>query len=368
MRKLFFLLLFIRSISIWAQEQVVNTAVMDTLSTTVIGHLGVGGYVDSYYSYSFNQPANNKDPFFVSNDRMNEITINLAYIDLKYKSTNFRARLVPGFGTYMNSNYANEQGSLKNIVEGNVGVRLSAKRNIWLDVGVLGSPYTNESAISKDHLMYTRSFAPQNVPYYLSGAKLTVPLSKIVTATLYLLNGWQVIEDNNNGKSLGTQLEVRPNGRMLFNWDTYVGNERSSLHPDFGTRYFTDLYWIYKASKKFDATSCVYIGSQDRTNAGSATWGTFNFIGRYSFSEVISLSGRVEYFSDLQGVHVLTQSGGLGFETYSSGLCLNYSANHNALFRLEAREFMSPKAVYLDQNQNPTQINMQVTASLTAWF
>ncbi len=351
-----------------AQEGVVNTAVMDTLTATTIGHLGIGGYVDSYYSYSFNQPAKNRDPFFVSNDQLNEITINLAYLDLRYKSTNFRARLVPGFGTYMNANYINESGSLKNFVEGNVGVRLFAKRDIWLDVGVFGSPYTNESAISKDHLMYTRSFAPQNVPYYLSGAKLTIPLSDKVTTTLYLLNGWQVIQDNHNGKSLGTQVELRPNPKMLFNWDTYIGDERSTLHPDFRMRYFTDLYWIYKASKKFDATSCVYIGSQDRINISQATWGTINFIGRYYFKDALSLSGRIEYFKDADGVFQLTQLGTLGFETYSSGLCLNYSPNHNALFRLEAREFFSPKTVYLDKDQHPTSTNTQITASLTAWF
>ena len=165
-------------LSFFVSAQVVNTATMDTLETTVIGHLGVGAYVDSYYGYDFNKPANGNVPYFVTSARHNEFTINLAYIDLRYKSSNFRARFVPGFGTYMNANYAAEPGTLKNVVEANVGVCLSGKRNFWLDVGVLGSPYTNESAISKDHLMYTRSLAPENVPYYLSGMKLTMPVNE----------------------------------------------------------------------------------------------------------------------------------------------------------------------------------------------
>lgn len=368
MNRLTCLILVCVAYQLRAQEGVVNTAVMDTLEATRIGHLGIGGYIDTYYSYSLNQPANNKDPFFVSNDRLNQITINMAYIDVRYKSTNFRARLVPAFGTYMNANYSAEDGSLKNIVEGSVGVRLFSKKEIWLDVGVLGSPYTNESAISKDHLMYTRSFAPQNVPYYLSGAKVTIPLNKKWTATLYLLNGWQVIEDNNDGKSLGTQLEFRPNSKMLFNWDTYVGDERSTLHPDFRTRYFSDLYWIYHASKKFDATSCVYVGVQDRSGNSSATWATVNFIGRYRFTENVSLSGRIEYFTDKDGVLELTQLKTTGFETYSTGLCFNYSPNHNALLRLETRHFFAPSNVYLDKDKNPTSHYSQLVASLTAWF
>ncbi len=367
MKRLICLALMCIAAPLWAQEGVINTAVMDTLQATRIGRLGIGGYVDTYYSYSFNQPTNNKDPFFVSNDRLNQITINLAYIDVRYKSTNFRARLVPSFGTYMNANYAAEEGSLKNILEGNVGVRLFANKEIWLDVGVLGSPYTNESAISKDHLMYSRSFAPQNVPYYLSGAKVSIPLNKKWTTTIYLLNGWQVIEDNNNGKSLGTQLEFRPNSKMLFNWDTYIGDERSTAHPDFRTRYFSDLYWIYH-SKKFDATSCIYVGVQDRLGNSSATWATFNFIGRYNFTERVSLSGRVEYFTDKDGVQELTQQRTTGFETYSTGFCFNYTANHNALLRLEARQFFAPANIYLDENKNPTNSYTQLTASLTAWF
>ena len=208
--------------------QVINTATMDTVGTTVIGRVGIGGYVDSYYGYNFSKPANGTNPYFVSSARHNEVTINLAYVDVRYRSTYMRARFVPGFGTYMDSNYKNEPGSLKNMVEANVGVLISEKKKIWIDIGVLGSPYTNESAISKDHLMYTRSFAPENVPYYVTGARLSVPVSRKLNAYFYVLNGWQVIQDNNSGKSIATQLEYRPNNNMLFNWTTYLGDERSS--------------------------------------------------------------------------------------------------------------------------------------------
>jgi len=143
-------LLFIL-ISLVSRGQIVNTATMDTLETTVIGRLAVGGYMDTYYGYNFSRPASGANPYFVTSNRHDELNINLAYIDLRYRSTNFRARFVPGFGTYVNANYVNETGTLKNIIEATVGLRLSARRNIWVDVGVMGSPYTNESAISKDH-------------------------------------------------------------------------------------------------------------------------------------------------------------------------------------------------------------------------
>ena len=103
---------------------------LDTLATTTIGHIALGGYVDSYYGYSFNKPVSRTIPYFVSSARNNEVTINLAYVDVRYRSQYMRARFVPGFGTYMDANYKNEPGSLKNMVEASVGVLLSEKKKI----------------------------------------------------------------------------------------------------------------------------------------------------------------------------------------------------------------------------------------------
>ncbi len=352
----------------WVHAQVINTATMDTVETTVIGHVGLGGYVDSYYGYNFNKPADGYNPYFVSSARHNELAINLAYVDVRYRSKYMRVRFVPGFGTYMDANYATEPGSLKNMVEANVGVLISEKKKIWLDAGVLGSPYTNESAISKDHLMYTRSFAPEYVPYYITGAKLSVPLSGKVNAYLYLINGWQVIQDNNAGKSVGTQLEYRPNSTMLFNWDTYIGDERSTNHPDYRMRYFSDFYWIYRPGNRWMATSCVYVGLQDREGLSSASWWQANFIARYSFTDVVSVSARLEHFHDPSGVIASPVTGTSSFRTTSYGVCANFQLHKMAMFRLEARQFISQDNVYVDRNSNPTTSSTLLVGSLTAWF
>ncbi|MDL5044680.1 outer membrane beta-barrel protein [Oscillatoria amoena NRMC-F 0135] len=213
MRKFILMAIAICSCAI-TMAQVTNTGVMDTTDVQKEGKVTVGGYVDAYYGFDFNEPKSGDRSYFVSMARHNEFTINLAYADIKYSSQNIRARFVPGFGTYINANYAAEPGVLKNIVEGYTGIRLSQKREVWLDAGVFGSPYTNESAISKDHLMYTRSFAPEYVPYYLSGLKLSYTLNSKVNLYLYLLNGWQQIQDLNSDKSIGTQVEYRPAKKM----------------------------------------------------------------------------------------------------------------------------------------------------------
>ena len=352
--------------------QVVNTGMTTNYDSLEVGKVKIGGLIDTYYGFDFNQPETSDRPYCVSSPRHNEININLAYIELQYINERVRGRLVPGFGTYINSNYANEKGSLKNLIEANVGVRLSKKHDIWVDAGILGSPFTNETAISKDHLIYTRSFAPEFVPYYLSGVKVSVPIGKKIKAYGYILNGWQEISDVNNSLSLATQIEYRPSKTVLINWDTYVGDEYSKMTPENRTRYFTDVYLIYNSTKKFSMTSCAYIGLQDKKdstgNESQAIWWQANVITSYQFNKTISLAGRMEYFNDLKSVMIVPITSVKGFDAFSAGLCMNVKVGNNALFRLEGRTYFSDRNIFIGKNKLETNWSNLLITNLTVWF
>ena len=360
------LFIFLVNPMISSFAQVINTATMDTTSLAYKGKVSVEGYLDVYYAYNFNDPTSKDQPYFVSMNRHKEVNINLAYIDIKYSSSRLRARFVPGFGTYINANYASETGSLKNIVEGSAGIKIFPKKEIWIDAGVFGSPYTNESAISKDHLAYTRSFAPEYVPYYLTGVKLTMPLSSKVTAYLYLLNGWQQIQDQNKTGAIGTQLEYRPNENLLINWDTYIGDERSATDTTIGKRYFSDIYFIYSKGK-FSATGCAYAGIQKQAKNKNGIWWQANLIGRYSMTKKLSTSARIEYFDDPNGVQIIPITKIKGFSSYSSSLGLNYKLADNILLRFEGRTFFSDKEVYA-RDRAAVKNSNSITSNITIWF
>lgn len=338
---------------------------------TVNSKFTIKGYIDVYYGYDFSRPKDKNRAYFVSSARHNELNINLAYISVEYTSSRVKAKFTPGFGTYINANYASEQGTLKNIVEGNIGIKLLKNKEIWLEVGVLGSPYTNESAISKNQLMYSRSFAPEYVPYYLAGMRLGLPLSKKVNFSFYLLNGWQQISDVNESKSIGTQLEYQPNNQLLINWNTYIGNENSADRPDFGNRYFTDLYFIYKKGK-FMGTSCFYVGIQESKNTAgkieNQIWYNANIVGSYHFVPKFSLSGRLEYFNDPKSVQISPINPVSGFSSASASLCLNYSIEKNILIRLESRSFFSDKEVYQNSEGRTAKNSQLLIGNITAWF
>lgn len=373
MKNIISFLLFL-AVSGLCRAQVVNTGVSDTLSGNKLGDISIGGYIDAYYGFNFNAPATGDVPYFVSMGRHNEANINLVMLDLRYTHERLRARFAPGFGTYTNANYAAEPGALKYIIEANAGLKLFKKKDIWLDFGVFGSPYTNESCVSRDHLMYTRSLAPEYVPYYLAGAKLTLPLHKKWTAYLYFLNGWQQIQDQNKGKSLGTQVEFRPNDKNLINWDVYIGDERSAAAPENRMRYFTDIYWIHNPNGKFSMTACAYIGVQQRRDSltqdkSSHIWWQANAIGRYSFTKKVSLSGRLEYFDDRSSVQIVNINNPLaGFRTMSGGLCLNVKLFDNAMFRVEGRQFYSLSDAFKTPSGAASKHSTWLIGNMTIWF
>ncbi len=356
----------------YTSAQVTNTGMVDAYDTLQKGKLTIGGYVDVYYGYDMNHPINSDRPYSVSSSRHNEVNINLAFAEFRYINDNVRAHFVPGFGTYINANYANETGALKNLIEASVGVRLSKQKQIWIDAGVLPSPYTNESAISRDHIMYSRSFAPEYVPYYLSGVKLSLPLSKKVNSYWYLLNGWQAIQDINNPLALGTQIEYRPNKKWLINWDTYIGDESSAVNPEFRTRYFSDLYAIFNPLGKLSMTSCVYFGYQEKKDTlnkqSFSPWWQANVQAKLKISSKSSISARAEYFDDPESVQISSITGIKGFKGYSGGLCYNLQINSNALFRLETRYFFSDRDIYLDRKRNPVNSSLFFISNLTVWF
>src|SRR5262245_44373421 len=99
--------------------------------------LSFSGFVEAYYSYDFNKPADNNRPWFLySHNRHNEFNVNLAFVKGSYNSDMIRANIALAVGTYMNANYAAEPGVLKNIYEANVGVKILKTKNIWIDGGI----------------------------------------------------------------------------------------------------------------------------------------------------------------------------------------------------------------------------------------
>lgn len=329
----------------------------------------ISGYVEAYYGYDFNRPADNSRPGFIySHNRHNEFNLNLGYLKGSYNSERVRANIALAAGTYMNANYAAEPGVLKNIFEADAGIKVSRKKNLWIDAGIMPSHIGFESAVSKDCYNLTRSLLAENSPYFETGAKITYTSdnNKWLLSGL-LLNGWQRISriNGNSLMSYGTQVQYKPNSSIMLNYSTFIGTDK----PDSARlmRYFHDVYGIFSLGK-LGIIAGFDIG-QEQVSKGSSdfnTWYAPILVLKYSPSAKWAMAGRIEYYQDENGVIIPTGTAN-GFRTTGYSLNLDYMPVGNAIVRIEVRSLVSKDDIFVKEGQLKAG-NTALTASLAVSF
>jgi len=341
MKKIFFGWMLLMSSALFAQEEKTSA-------------LTWSGYVEAYYLYDFNQPADHNRPSFIySHNRHNEFNVNLGFLKGSYNAERVRANFALAAGTYMNANYAAEPGVLKNIYEANAGVKLSKKKNLWLDAGIFTSHIGFESAVSKDCWVLTRSILADNTPYYEAGAKITYGTDNGKWLfSILALNGWQRITkvDGNSLMSWGTQIQFKPSDKVLLNYSTFIGTDK----PDSARlmRVYHNLYGVFSITDKLGLTLGLDIGTEEKSPTEDGTNTVYSPVGilRYALNEKWALAGRVEYYSDKNGIIIYTGTYN-GFQTTGYSINLDYSPAKNVLLRVEARNFSSKDEIFVKQSQ-----------------
>lgn len=361
----------ITGVNFYVSAQPANTGMTDREDSTEKNTLTIGGYIDAYTVLSFEDKKLQKRRYAVSSTNTQSLSINLLILELKLKRERWRSKLALGVGTYMNDNYKNEPNWARRIVEANVGILLSSKKKIWLDAGVIGSPYTNESPIAKDHIMYSRSLAAEYVPYYLTGFRFTVPLHKKVTSYFYLINGWQQIIDVNNKISFGAQVEWKINKKILINSSIYLGNEQSTQNWSYRYRYFWDIYTIVQFNKKWRLTADVYAGNQRLANSImrsnlNAFWFQGNLAVGYAINKKNEVTARLECFNDRDNIILTDKSYQNPIYLCSSSLGFNKTLAKNVVLRFEQRNYFSNQPLFMEYIY--PKLSLYFFAAINAWF
>jgi hypothetical protein len=356
------LILFTGS-TLWAQD----TSKVETPS---LNPFSFNGYVEIYYLYSINKPSDNKQSGFIySHIRHNEFNLNLGFLKGSYNKKRIRANLAIAAGTYMTANYAAEAEGINNIYEANAGIKLSKKKNLWIDAGIFSSHIGFESAVSKDCWTLTRSMMADNSPYFESGAKLTYASdnNKWMLSGL-ILNGWQRIKkvDGNSLMSYGTQIQYKPSTSILLNYSTFIGTDK----PDSIRlwRYFHNFYTIINFTTKFGITAGVDIGSEQKVKGSNVmnTWYSTVLILKYAPSSKWALAARGEYYNDKNGVIIVTETPN-GFQTAGFSANIDYAPTTNALMRLELRSLNSKDDIFT-RGSGITNRNTFITCSIAVGF
>jgi hypothetical protein len=326
----------------------------------------VGSFIDLYYGFDFNHPEEKKRlPFLYNHTRHDGPSINLALVQVAYESKRFRGKLGLQQGTYAQDNYAAEPKALRWINEANIGISLDQEQNLWLDIGVLPSHIGFESAVSSENPTVGRSLIAENSPYFLTGAKIGWQKDDRWYFSLWLTNGWQVIQTlaGNSLPSFGTQVNFSPTNRLTLNWSTLIGNNYPNELKRM--RYFSNQYLTYQISEKWKVVAGIDLGwEQEVKNSPKMNfWSGASLISTYTFDQNWKSSLRTEYYQDRNGVIAVNQ-------TAPSLLASGYSINldrklsENFMLRIESRYLISPSEQFLKES-NPTSSNYFILGSIS---
>jgi len=351
-----------------AQEQ---PSAADSIKAPSASPLTFYGFVDGYYGYDFKHANTHDRPYFLySHNRQNEFTINNGIVGVRYQDEKVRGSFALHAGSYVAANYAAEDPVFKHIYEGYAGFR--PFKRAWLDLGIFTSHIGFESAMSKDNWTLTRSLMAENSPYYETGARFTYEVDPKLTLTAVIVNGWQNIRENNQGKGLGTQIQWKPTDKLLINSSTFYGNEQPTDSVK-RRRYYHNFYASYTATKRLSLALVFDMGKQEKAQEGtkSDTWHAGAAYVHYQLADKWAAAARAEYYNADHGVIINSISPAAtdaDVKLKGASLNLDYAPASNVLVRVEGRLLTSKNNVFQQKDGRTADSYGNMTSSIALSF
>ena len=314
----------------------------------------VGGFLDTYVAYDAGRPRTLDRAYTTQPARHNEFNVNLAFVELGLSGPRTRGRLALQAGTSVQANYAGEPrvGSVSGpdlgrlLQEAYVGYEV--KPGFWVDGGIFYSNVGMEGWVSRDNPIYTRSLVADYSPYYSAGVRATWQATSKLTARVDIVNGWQVISESNEDKTLGARLDYAVTPTTSISWYGLAGNE-----PGARLRLFNGVGIKSKVGARLELTAQADVGSQEPadsagTMAETSTWYGAMLIGRVTLTPTVTLTGRVERYDDKDQVLIATGSAN-GLRANGASIGFDVRPASRLLWRNEARLLAGDAAIFPDR-------------------
>ncbi len=308
--------------------------------------LHIAGFVDLYAAYNANRPFDHGN-FFpgagVVAKRDGEIELNLAAIEVRRDPAPVGFHLILGAGNEMDVLHLGEpagEGVGRDVFENvyRASVSYAAAPALLVEAGIYPSHIGFESALARDTWNYTGSWAGNFSPYYQTGVKAVWSWGGGWSGGLHVVNGWQIIADNNDAKSLGAQLgwSGARGGVAVNGW---AGPELPG--DDSSLRTLLDVVATAKATAALDLALEVDFGRQELPGSPTAEWTALAGWARWTFNPKTSAALRLERFDDPDaGITGLPQ------RLEEATLTFDLRPHEQVIVKLEGRYDRSTAAVF----------------------
>ncbi len=328
----------------------------------------ISGYADTYYAYDNDKNGSNLRQFSVISPIRDQFRINLAQVTGKYTNNNIRGTVTLQFGDIPNYNWPQSPNQyLQYIQEANVGFR--PVKNLWIDGGYFLTHIGAEGILPINNYLNTQALTTYYEPIYQSGIRVAYDFSDKVYGSLYLLNGYNVLADNNLNKSGGMQLGVKPVKNLELIYNNIFGNEQPQ-GSEGKTRFYNNFVVKYAPIKKLDFLLGIDFATQQKSDISDSAASASLFSGllavRYNFVSKFYISTRGEYFEDnngiLSGLYTNNEGDLIGLKSAGIAFALEYDPTDNSYVRIDTRFLKTGNNLFIfNQTETPRQERTEVT-------
>jgi hypothetical protein len=366
--------------------------------TWSVGPMDISGMIDVYYSDNFNRPnAQNNgqvNDFYNFNDKTDQFNISAAKFSLNHDPDPIGAHVDFIYGrtnNFINAAPSNSSSAdqLNFIEQAFLSIKPAKAKGFELDFGKFVTSAGAEVIESKDNWNYSRSLLfSYAIPYWHFGVRTSMPVSKVDTIGIQVVNGWNNISKSNGGATIvATNALTKPK----YQWNVnYIFGPENSLTSN-GFRNLIDTTLLLTPNAKFNAylnydygqnrdglittTSCSAVS---RTSAPlvhrdipTCTYGDKylnhwqGFAGAFHEQATAknAIAGRFEYFNDPQG-----------FETYTAQHLYEFTGTYEykwlegLLMRAEYRADFSNVAAFSKGVGQMVKSQQTLTVGFVAFF
>ena len=260
------------------------------------------GLLDTYYTQNTNSPEDGQNTLYYTNPNAQGFGLNQAKLEIDASGDGpigFRSDIWFGSGARLFREGLTGPGPLEDVIYLQQAYGYYQFANgAELDIGLFGTIAGLEVAESHLNWNYTRGILwAWNEPFSHLGAKFSVPVSDTFTTTFLLVNGFDITQDQNSGKSYGMQGSYAPNDRFNTTLTWIHGPENDGTNKG----WLKDLSWNFYGGihDRFEVMANLdYIQANDGM-VSATSWGMGGY-ARVHLTDQVRLAYRMEFLDDTE--------------------------------------------------------------------
>jgi hypothetical protein len=309
----------------------------------------IDGYVSSSYFYNFNRPGDHMNTGRGFDTRSDEFMANKLVVRIGHSVdysafdwlAGYSAKLIFGQDAELTQAAGLSLGNEGDLFEANVTVNVPIGSGLKVMLGKCGTPLGYESSFTEENFNWSGGnqwvFAE---PFTHTGVMLSYQPTTELELKVMVMNGWDVVADNNSAKSVIGTATYTVNDKLSMALTGYGGPEQlDASHDSTGTNFTSGAngnwrrgvdFWIdNKFSPKVEGVVQLDYGAEDGIDANGKRAEWFGLGGWlvYTFNDKWNVATRADYFKDPDGARTGDAFGltpGQGQELCSVTLTVNF--------------------------------------------